>query len=63
MFTFAQLDMPLRSTKAVLQDSGFNTQNVDKILNVTGMVKTKISFSIPKNLFPEIETKNLYYYD
>ena len=61
MFTFAQLDMPLRSTKALLQAAGLNTQNDKKILCVTGMLNSNINFSPPSNLLPGVETEHFYY--
>ena len=55
--------MPLRSTTAVLQAAGLNTQNAKKIHNVTLGIKTNINFSVPSNLLPGVETEYFYYYD
>jgi len=63
MFTLAQLDMPLRSTTAVLQAAGLNTQNAKKMHYVTGYVKTNINISVPSNLLPGVKTDYFYYHD
>ena len=62
-FPLAELDMPLRTTKAVLKTAGLDGDTVSKEVTVTGSGMAKIEFSVPPHLLPGVDGEIFYYSD